>query len=751
VSELHDPTRSTASPRSRRATASRLGYDIIGRAAPVLLEPALEVPSEAAEELVVLKAREVFLCTRPDGDIRPGRVSGEGLYTHDTRFLSALSVQIGGRAPVLLSYSTEAGSRAVINATNPQLAASGGDWIAQQALNVRRTLVVDERLYFLLSLRSFWPTPVHTSVTVSLAADFADVFEVRGVPRRNPRGHLLAPRRLPHGVSLGYAGEDDVVRHSVIGWDRDPADVELAAERLCARWDVTLAPGADQALVLTVEPALAGRRGRRRTIETARRRLERSEHAWRRDCTQVIPSNPLFNRWLKTSAEDLHALMTPVGDAELPAAGVPWYVAPFGRDSLLTAYQALLLNHELARGTLRALAALQARADDPWRDAEPGKILHELRSGELAGTGAIPHTPYYGTVDATPLFVALAAAYLRWTGDVPTVSGLRPALDAALEWIDRWGDRDGDGFVEYERRSPAGLLNQGWKDSHDSVVHRDGSMATGPIALAEVQAYVYLAKRDGAGLYEALGLPQRAAALHSEADELRRRFDDAFWDPDQDCYALALDGDKRQVRSVTSNAAHALFCGIAENDRAARLVERLMAADMFSGWGIRTLSTESPAYNPMSYHNGSVWPHDNAIAAAGFKRYGFDDAVERIASAMFDVATSMRDFRLPELFCGFERGRSTAVVAYPVACIPQAWAAAAPILLLQTMLGLDVRQDPHTVFLQRPSLPPWLDHVELRDIRLGDARVSLACHREGDITGFSVLKRQGGVDVVMSG
>jgi len=669
----------------------------------------------------------------------------------DTRFLCGLRLELGGRRPVPLSYSAQAGSRAVFDATNPQLSASNGDSVHQQALNIRRTLVIDERLYWELSIRSFWPRPVRTSLSLSFAADFADVFELRGFPRRDARGHTLAPRELRHGTTLGYVGEDSVVRHTVIEWDRDPIELHVEADRVGASWPVALEPAEELRLLITVEPSVDGRRPIRRSVQSARHTLQASEEEWRRRCTTVVTSNELLDRWLETSSADLHALMTPVAGDELPAAGVPWYVAPFGRDSLVTSFQTLLLNPELARGTLRALAALQARAEDPWRDAEPGKILHELRRGELAGSGAIPHTPYYGTADATPLFVALAATYFRWTQDFETAKALAPAVDAAMTWIDRWGDRDGDGFVEYERRSPEGLVNQGWKDSHDAIVHADGRLAEGPIALAEVQSYVYLAKREAAGLYDALGEPERASALEAEAAALRARFTEAFWNPDDDCYALALDGRKQPVCSVTSNAAHALFCGIAEPAHAERLAARLMADDMFSGWGLRTLSSASPAYNPMSYHNGSVWPHDNAIAASGLKRYGCDDAVERIATAMFDVATSMRDFRLPELFCGFGREESSGVVAYPVACIPQAWAAAAPILLLQALLGLEVGDEPRTLFMSRPVLPAWVERVELRGIRLGAARVSVACHRQDGTTGFSVLDREGDVDVVMRG
>ena len=381
------------------------------------------------------------------------------------------------------------------------------------------------------------------------------------------------------------------------------------------------------------------------SAEQAAAALESAHARWVGACAQVTTDNELFDRLIDASVRDLHALMMPVGTDQLPAAGIPWYVAPFGRDSLLSACESLMINPEVARGTLLVLAGLQAHHDEAWRDAEPGKILHELRIGELARTGHIPHTPYYGTVDATPLFLMVAGGYYRWTLDLDTMRQLRPALDAALAWIDEWGDRDGDGFVEYERRAPAGLINHGWKDSHDSIVHADGSIAKGPIALVEVQGYVYEAKLRIADVYEALGDSPRADRLRAEAGELRAAFNEAFWDPDEGFFVLALDGRKVQVRSVTSNPAHCLYCGIVDDDKAALVAERLMAADMFSGWGIRTLSGGSPAYNPMSYHNGSVWPHDNAIAAAGLKRYGFDAATNRIAAGLFDVAAGRA--RLP--------------------------------------------------------------------------------------------------------
>ena len=456
--------------------------NIFARAGPL----ALEVQAEAAEELIALKAGDLFLCTRPDGDISPGGVSGEGLFSHDTRFLCAFKLQIGNRGPVPLSYTTEAGSRAVIDATNPQLPGFDGDEIHQMALSIRRSLVLDDRLYCRLRVRSFWPRPVRTELALSLAADFADVFELRGFPRREARGHMLSPETRPDGASIGYVGEDDIARQTLVSWDRRPAELDVGADRIWLSWGLAIEPGTEQQLTVTIEPVLAGRRGPRRTIEAARRRGERAETVWRRGCTTITSANELFDRWLETSATDLHALMTPMAGFELPAAGVPWYVAPFGRDSLLTCYQAMLLAPGLARGTLLALSALQARTDDPWRDAEPGKILHELRRGELAGTGVIPHTPYYGTVDATPLFIALAAEYFRWTQDLATIRtrcGRR--LDAALA-MDRRARRPRTATASSSTSAGRrrGLVNQGWKDSHDAIIHADGRLAQGPIALS---------------------------------------------------------------------------------------------------------------------------------------------------------------------------------------------------------------------------------------------------------------------------
>jgi glycogen debranching enzyme len=713
------------------------------------LEGAPQVPAEAREELLALKSGAVFVCALPDGDIRPARASGEGLYAQDTRHLSELRLTVGGLRPVLLSSVMESGHHAVINATNPVLRADGEVMVPQKTLNVRRTVLIADRLYYRVRVRSFRPHPVATVLELSLAADFADVFEVRGVGRRTS-GRVLPPAHDGDRLRFSYVAGDGERRETLVELSPSPARVKVDDERVHVTWDVQLDTGQAISLLITVLPARRGRRRAEPTLEQAAAQLETDHADWVGGCARINTDNELFDRLIDASVRDLHALMMPVGDGALPAAGIPWYVAPFGRDSLLSACEALMINPEVARGTLLVLAGLQARADEAWRDAEPGKILHELRTGELARTGHVPHTPYYGTVDATPLFLMVAGGYYRWTLDLDTMARLRPALDAALEWIDEWGDRDGDGFIEYECRAPAGLVNHGWKDSHDSVVHADGSLAQGPIALVEVQGYVYEAKLRIADVYEALGDAPRAARLRTEAGTLRAAFNEAFWNPDEGFFALALDGRKAQVRSVTSNPAHCLYCGIVDDDKAMVVAERLMAPDMFSGWGIRTLSSSSPAYNPMSYHNGSVWPHDNAIAAAGLKRYGVDAATGRIAAGLFEVATNARDFRLPELFCGFHRDGSRAIVNYPVACIPQAWAAAAPFMLLQALLGISAHAPENRLTVDRPRLPDWLGSVEIRDIRVARSKVSLAFRQTGPSTGFSLLEQQGNVRVTMS-
>ncbi len=721
---------------------------MVGRAKSFPRHGAPPIPAEARQGLLVIKDGELFLCTRTDGDVVPAMLSDEGLYAHDTRHLSEIALSVGHARPVLLSHSVLA-DHAVVDSTNATLR-NGSIAVPQLALSISRELMIGSgRLYYLVRIRSFHGEPVTTTLSLTLAADFADVFAIRGFPRRVARGQALAPKRTQRGVTFAYLGEDDVFRATMVELEPAPQSLALATQ-VRADWQLTLEPRSETTVLMTAEPSVGGSRRRRRRLETAADNLDRAARQWRSSCTTIQSDNELFDQLLGVSLDDLRALIMPAPGGQIVAAGIPWYVAPFGRDALVTAGEALVLNTGLVSDALQVLAKLQATVDDPWRDAEPGKIAHELRTGELAGAGVIPHTPYYGTVDATPLFLMRAADYWAWTGDLETLRTLRPALDAALGWIDRHGDRDGDGFIEYERRSSGGLRNQGWKDSEDAVLHADGSLAEGPIALVEAQGYVYRAKRTVADVYEAFGDGEVAQRLRTEAEALRAAFNEAFWMPAEETFALALDGDKRQVGSVTSNPGHCLYCEIVDSSKADAVAKRLLAPDMFSGWGVRTLSRDHPAYNPMSYHNGSVWPHDNAIIAAGLKRYGHDDAVVKIADALFDVGTAEPYFRLPELYCGFDRSQHPALVAYPVACVPQAWAAAAPFQLLQALLGISVHAPQRAVRIERPQLPGWLGTVRLRGLRIGKAKVTLEFKRDGTATSFALLEQSGVVNVTLA-
>ena len=680
----------------------------------------------------VLKHNDTFTVFDRYGDIQACGLGEQGLYPEGTRFLARFVLRLGPDRPLLLSSRVRSENDLfVADLTNPDITRDGRLVLPRDLVHVFRCrFVYGGACYERLRVCSYSQERIELPVWIWFDADYADIFEVRGTPRLR-RGEGLPPELHRSAAVIGYRGLDDVVRRTRLTFDPPPDRLEPTV----AKFDVALER--HEVATITVVVSCEIEDGRRAAVVLpyeaaaveAARVTERPPAACR-----VTTSNERFNAWLARSYADVRMMVSDTPYGPYPYAGVPWFSTAFGRDGIITARELLWVDPQLARGVLSYLAATQAAAVDEARDAEPGKILHEFRTGELAQLGAIPQSPaYYGTVDATPLFLVLLAEYVSWSGDLELARRLRPNLEAALDWIARFGDHDGDGYLDYGGRYPSGLVNQGWKDSGNAIVNADGTLADPPIALCEVQSYVYRAWRLSAGLLRALGEPERATALERRADELRERFERDFWSEELGCYVLALQRGGRPCAVATSNAGQVLWGGIARPDRAARVVERLMRPDLFSGWGIRTLSSAATAFNPISYHLGSVWPHDNALILRGFRRYGHDAAALRLFDALFEAASGFRDHRLPELFCGYPReADEERPVRYPVACVPQAWAAGAIPDMLWALLGLEADALQGRLRIVRPRLPSWLTWLEVSDLWVGDARVDLRFERRAD-------------------
>ena len=693
-----------------------------------------------------LKHNDLFGVFDRNGDIRGGEDGPDGLYFHDTRFLSALEFRLGRMPPLLLgSVVLDDNGALVVDMTNADLHdRSGRLWLARDALFASRfKFLFEDSCYERILVRRFGEVPRPVPIDLHFGADFADLFEVRG-ERRVRRGTVSAKLLAADAVEFAYLGLDGLERRTCLRFD--PAPTLLTASS--ARWDVDLSRDEQARIViLTRCEAGEGEAAPARPMRSAYRAVRRRSRERIGRLGSLTSSNALFNAVAARSASDLDMLLSDTPYGLYPYAGVPWYSTIFGRDGLITAMQLLWIAPDIARGVLSTLALTQAKETDESADAEPGKIVHEMRGSEMARLGEVPFGCYYGSVDATPLFVMLAGQYLERTGDLDTIRAIWPNVEAALAWIEGPADRDGDGFVEYQRMTRRGLANQGWKDSFDSIFHADGRLAEGPIALCEVQAYAFAARRAGAAIARSLGHADRADALDRAADALRERFEDSFWIEDLGCYALALDGDKAPCRVLSSNAGHTLFAGIAAPERAARLARLLMGRRFFSGWGIRTIAAGEPCYNPMSYHNGSVWPHDNAVIAMGLARYGHKAEVLRIFRGLFEAATHDELRRLPELFCGFAQRRGRGPTAYPVACSPQAWAAAAPFALVAAATGLDLDHGQACVRLRHPALPAFLDRLDLKAVEVAGSRLDLRlCRTEDDVT-TAVDRREGGARV----
>ncbi|MBI5163175.1 MAG: amylo-alpha-1,6-glucosidase [Magnetospirillum sp.] len=703
----------------------------------------LATSPRVAMRTLTLKDGDTFAVYDRYGDTGSVGSGEQGIYHRGTRMLMHHEFHLGHQRPLLLSSTVhEHNAFVAVDLTNPDIPLAGERIIPRGTIHVFRSQYLWRgAMYCRTRVYNYGDIELTTDITYLYESDFADVFEVRGVVRRR-RGRAWS--EVEDGTAvLSYEGLDGILRRTTIAFSERPA--EMTPDH--ARFSPRLRPGAAFDLFHVCAFTADPHRPSPSPLSFQDAREKQIERLGGRRITTVMTANEQFNHWLDRSTADLRMLVTNTPDGPYPYAGVPWFSTVFGRDGIITALEYLWVDPEMAKGVLCTLAANQATTERPDADAEPGKILHEWREGEMANLGEVPYGCYYGSADSTPLFLMLSHATWRRTGDRALAEFLWPHMTAALEWIDRWGDVDGDGFVEYARKRPEGLVNQGWKDSEDSVMHADGTLAEGPIALAEVQGYVYAGKHGVAQMARALGHDDLAHRLEAEAETLRQRFEAAFWLDDLGTYALALDGAKRPCRVESSNPGHLLYCGIVRPERARLVADSLLGPDMFSGWGVRTLSEGECRYNPMSYHNGSVWPHDNALIAAGLARYGMAERAQKVLEGMFDAALAVDLNRLPELFCGFPRQPGQGPTLYPVACIPQAWAAGSAFLLLQAVLGLELVADPPTILFNRPALPGFLDKVEIRGLCVGASSVDVILNRHPHSVGINVLRRHGEVEI----
>ena len=713
------------------------------------VEPVSESPfyipmtGPAARPRRSLKHDDTFIVLDSHGDIGASAGGPDGLFNADTRYLARLELVLDEVQPLLLgSNLRDDNSALTVDLTNPDVIRGGRIVLQKDMLHIVRTIFLWRgTAYQRIGVQNHGESVASFDLTLLFDNDFADLFEVRG-EKRSRRGIGSSKVLGPADVALDYNGLDGKQRSTTLHFDPKPTRLAVNA----ATYHLELAPQAIASLFVAAScnklipekpaPFFRGLLAHRREMR-----------AFTAGATSIETSNNIFNEVLCQSMADLNMLMTETPQGRYPYAGIPWYSTTFGRDGIITALQMLWIDPRVARGVLKRLAFYQAKSVDPLADAEPGKILHEMRGGEMAALREVPFAQYYGSVDATPLFVLLAGLYVERTGDDETLTELWPAIEAALKWIDGSGDPDRDGFVEYQRASEQGLANQGWKDSYDAIFHADGKLAEGYIALAEVQGYVFAGKQLAARCALRLGKTDIARKLEAEAQQLAERFEAAFWCDELGTYALALDGDKQPCTVRTSNAGQLLFTGIVREDRARMVAADLMRPHFFTGWGIRTEARGEARYNPMSYHDGSIWPHDNALIALGLARYGLKHSVEHVFKGLFDAATYMDLRRLPELFCGFQREKGRGPTLYPVACAPQAWASATPFTLLEAALGLEFDAARGEIRLRNPRLPAFLNEVVLRDLQLGPSSVDLRVRRHGDDVSLEVLRTRGRIQV----
>jgi glycogen debranching enzyme len=695
----------------------------------------------------VLKYGDTFAVFNRYGDIEAIQPLPFGLFHAETRYLSRMAFYIDDRQPLLLASAIRGDSSALcVDLANTDRTGDRGAPLPGGIVHAfRRTRLGSGSCHQAIRLLSYGTEELELAVSFGFDADFSDIFEVRGTQRKRT-GMRLAPRLQGALAVLSYEGLDHVERRTRLEFSRTP-DHLYENE---ARFVLNLEPGAECHLEVEV---VCERRGQGMRAAEARPAADSRvpDPPARLHAARIISTNEHFDRWMSRSESDLVMLTAGNPEHNYPYAGIPWFSTVFGRDGIITALECLWIAPQIARGVLEYLAATQATEENPEQDAEPGKIVHETRRGEMAVLREVPFARYYGSVDATPLFLILAWAYVERTNDLEFVRGIWPNLQAALAWMERFGDVDGDGFIEYRRRSEHGLIQQGWKDSSDSIFHSDGTLSEAPIALCEVQAYAYGAKRAAAELCRCLGLPEEAEDLERAAAALQERFEREFWCEELGLYAIALDGAKRQCQVRSSNAGHALMTGIAGPERARTVARTLMGSRLFSGWGVRTVGAGEARYNPISYHNGSVWPHDNALISLGLSRYGLQSEAAALFEAIYDASLHFDLGRLPELFCGFHRRSGTdGPTLYPVACAPQAWAAGAAYLLLSSCLGMQIDARRGVMRLESPALPPFLPELCIEGLEVGEARVDILLKRQKTGVGVAVPRKEGRLQIYHS-
>lgn len=705
----------------------------------------------AMEQNRIVKHANTFSVFDTRGDIRSALFNNQGLFHNGTRYLSESQFFIEGRKPLLLSSDVTRDNHLItVDLTNTDILISPERQMRRGALHIFRSIFMWEgRCYGKYRIRNFGLDPLSFTASLRFGCDFDDIFQVRGM-KRALKGEFLDVAVGTNSLDFPYLGLDNILRRTLIQFSMRPDTLRTNGE---ADYSISLGPHEEVEFEVVVS-CLENHAEKEIAIPSYTDAFSVSSRLFSmargRECI-IRTSNEDFNILMERSVSDLRMMLTDVGNGILyPDAGIPWFSTPFGRDGIITAWETLWFNPDISRGVLQYLADNQAKSFNDIQDAEPGKILHEIRMGEMTNTGELPYARYYGSSDSTPLFIMLAGRYLQRTGDLAFIETIWPHIKRALDWINMYGDMDGDGFVEYARKTEIGIRNQAWKDSPESVFHENGDLAVPPIAICEIQGYVFAAKRQAAYIAQRLGFQKIAFELLSQAKEIQRNFEEIFWDEGLPGYVLALDQNKKPCRVRSSNMGHSLFSGISSGTHARIVADSLMDESFFSGWGVRTVAKGQPRYNPMSYHNGSIWPHDNAMIAEGMSRYGYKAYAGRILDAMFHVSQFTDLRRFPELFCGFDRRPNQGPTLYPVACSPQAWAAASIFSLLQSCLGLSIQASSRQVQFTQPYLPEFLKSIHVKNLAIGDAFIDFSAERNELSVSVTVLRRTDNISVIVS-